>query len=64
MNVRHATVVADSPVGGWTPVRVTWPTERIIHEGWWRHDDIGVLTVVTDPPTNAPVVAINRSGAA
>jgi 4'-phosphopantetheinyl transferase len=64
LDVRQATVVADSPVGGWTPVQVTWPTERIIHEGWWRHDDIGVLVVVTDPPTDPPAVVVSRTGAA
>ena len=64
LDVRQAKVVAGSPVGGWTPMQVTWPTERIVHEGWWRHDDIGVLAVITDPPTGPPVVAVRRTGAA
>ena len=36
-------------------MEVTWRTEGITHHGWWRHDDIGVLAVVTDPPTGRPV---------
>ena len=42
---------------GWSPLRVTWRTERVEHWGWWRHDDRTVIAVVADPPAGPPVVA-------
>ena len=36
------------------PLTVTWRTEGVIHQGWWRHDDNVVIAVVTDPPSPRP----------
>jgi 4'-phosphopantetheinyl transferase EntD len=58
LDVRHATVVAVPPSPDWAPLAVTWQAEGVAHRGWWRHDDLGVVAVVTDPPTDPPVVAL------
>jgi 4'-phosphopantetheinyl transferase len=57
LDVRHAVVVGDVAASRWAPLEVTWHAERVTHRGWWRHDDGTVLAVVTDPPTDPPVVA-------
>ena len=64
LDVRRAVVEAGSPVGGsgWAPLLVTWHTEGIAHQGWWRHDDRRVIAVVTDPPSGPPVRAGQVSG--
>jgi 4'-phosphopantetheinyl transferase len=54
LDVRHAVVTTAPASSGWQRMAVTWRREAIAHRGWWRHDDIGILAVVTDPPTDEP----------
>jgi 4'-phosphopantetheinyl transferase EntD len=56
LDVRHATVVAGSFAAGWAPLDVTWRTEGRIQRGWWRHEDTRVIAVVTDPPSDPPML--------
>lgn len=63
LDVRHATVVAEPPIRGWAPLAVTWHAEGVAHRGWWRHDGVRVVAIVTDPPADPPVVALARPDA-
>ncbi len=56
LDVRHAVVAADPSTTHWAPLEVTWRAERVSHRGWWRRDRVGVLAIVTDPPTTHPPV--------
>jgi 4'-phosphopantetheinyl transferase len=55
LNLREATVQADGlaqAAGSWARLRVSWdggPVEC----GWWRRDDGWVMTVTSDPPSDA-----------
>ena len=58
LDVRRADVISDSPTAAaWAPLEVAWRTEGVVHHGWWQYDDSTVIAVVTDPPTDRPVVA-------
>jgi 4'-phosphopantetheinyl transferase len=56
LNVRQATVEIDGldgPPDSWAPLRITWREGRV-ESGWWRGDPGWVMTVVSDPPSEAP----------
>jgi 4'-phosphopantetheinyl transferase len=55
LDVRHAVVAAGSDVNDWAPLDVTWRNEGIVHRGWWRRLDSGVIAVVTNQPTGPPI---------
>jgi 4'-phosphopantetheinyl transferase len=56
LNVRQATVEVDGldqQPDSWAPLRITW-REGLVESGWWRGESGWVMTVVGDPPTEAP----------
>ena len=57
LDVRHAVVVAGQASSRWAPLEVTWHAERLTHRGWWCRDGVELLAIVTDPPTDPPIVA-------
>jgi 4'-phosphopantetheinyl transferase len=61
LDVRHAVVTTGPASAHWTPLAVGWRTEGFIHRGWWLHDNRRVVAVVTDPPSERPVL-LTRSG--
>lgn len=57
LDVRRADVVSASlTADDWIALEVAWGAEGIIQHGWWRHDGSTVIAVVTDPPTDPPVL--------
>ena len=56
--VRRAVVVPSADLAGvWARLTVTWRTEGVQHDGWWRTEDGWIMAVVTDPPSGPPVPA-------
>ncbi|HET8593418.1 MAG TPA: 4'-phosphopantetheinyl transferase superfamily protein, partial [Solirubrobacterales bacterium] len=56
LNVRQATVEVeglDRPPDTWAPLRITW-MEGPVESGWWRGGSGWVMTVVSDPHSDAP----------
>ena len=55
LNLRRATVEADGlpqPAGSWARLRVSWE-DGPVQLGWWRQDAGWVMTVTSDPASEA-----------